>query len=146
MNKTKKIVDLLDELQWLFHLNNFDRQIVLVKEDENNKGVQITFEEEYQRITLDIYPCFFKETPEEQRKMILHELCHTITIPLKVMAYDLADGVLVTKQQLEEGSERSTSKIENILNGLLQDRLVYAKQGYKNYLSKPKQRIKKGNQ
>ena len=138
MKKTKKIVDLLDELQWLFHLNNYDRQLNLEHKDEDNKGAQITFEEEYQRITLDIYPCFFKETPEEQRKMILHELCHTITIPLKVLANDLADGVLVTRQQIKEESERSTSKIENILNGLLQDRLVYAKQGYKNYIKKNK--------
>lgn len=82
---------------------------------------------------------------EEQRKMILHELCHTITLPSKILFYDFIDGNrTATKDQSLFLNERETSQIENIIDGLLQGKFKYATKAYAKYIevSKPKKKKK----
>lgn len=130
----KKVRTFLDEIQWLFQINNFDRQIVIKTEADGDLACEITYEEDYQRITIKIFPCFFTNNFQDQRKMILHELCHTITIPSKRLADDLLEGKLKTKDEIRDINERTTSQIENILDALLRGRSKYATQAYRNYL------------
>ena len=138
MVKNKKIIDLVNGLQWLFNVNGFEREIIFEKENEKGKGAEIIYEENYQRLTIKIYPLFFEESLDFQRKIILHELCHCLTMPQKLLSCDLNDGLLVTINQIKTENERATSRIENILDGLLQGRLKYAKEAYEKYLEKPK--------
>jgi hypothetical protein len=145
MNKTKRIVEFLGGIEWLFNVNGFEREIVLKEEDENYIGAEITFDEKYQRITITIYPQFFKETLQGQRKILLHELCHCLTMPQKLLACSLTEGDLVTLKQIKDENERATSRIENILDGLLRGRLKYAKEAYAGYITtqKTKKPVKK---
>jgi len=142
----KPIEELLEGLQWLFGIQNYDRSIVLKDKDEEREDeycyAEIYFGEKYQEIELTIYPHFFKKTIEEQRKIILHELCHSITIPNKDAGYKLLDGVLVTKRELDFINERETSQVENILDGLLRGRLKYALKAYQEYGKKTKRKSK----
>jgi len=68
MKNTRKIKDLLFDLDWMFGTAVFDRELLYVKEDEEGKIAQITVEEDYQRITIRLYPLFFTKDLVEQRK------------------------------------------------------------------------------
>ena len=135
MKQTKRIIKFLEEIDWLFNLNNFDRKITLKKEDDENKCGEIIYDEIYQTNTINLYPCFFKQKLEEQRKILLHELIHSITLPSKIAMTELLNGYLITPQRINSINEIETSKIENIIDGLLQNRLSYSKKAYKNYLN-----------
>lgn len=132
----KRIMKFLEDMQWLFQVQNYDRKLTLMKENDGDKCAEVTFNEDYQRIKIKIYPCFFEETLVEQRKALLHEFCHTITIPMNKIMIDFIQGKSVTEETACNIHERSTSQIENILDGLLQGKLSYARRAYKNYLKK----------
>lgn len=141
--KTRRIVKFFDGIQWLFQVQNFSRNLTIQKEDEGKKVAEIIFREDYQEIEIKIYPCFFKENLKEQRKILLHELCHTITIPQYNMLIEFIRGKTITEESADSIHERSTCQIENILDGLLQNRMSYARLAYKEYLKVPKKRKKK---
>jgi hypothetical protein len=132
--KIKRIYNFLQQIDYLFSLNNFEKKVAEADKDEGGKMAEFHFEENYQRCTLIIFPRFFEESLEEQRKCLLHELCHSITIPSKSGMCELAEGKLVTPQQVDEINEKETSIIENILDRLLRDKLEYAKKAYGDYL------------
>lgn len=91
----------------------------MMKADEGNKLAEINTDHKYQEITIKIYPCFFKEKEDKQKKVLLHELCHTITADSKLASWQLLNGDLVTNERLKEINEQTTSKIENIIWGFL---------------------------
>jgi hypothetical protein len=134
----KKIMHLLEQFDWMFGCQNFDRSVVFKKEDEyiddRRRVCVINYHEDYQEMTVLIFPCFFEKNLQEQRKILLHEFVHTITIPLNRIACNLHDGVLCTPEQIRHEHERATSKIDNILNRLLIGGMTYAKKAYKDYL------------
>ena len=134
-----KISRFFEEMEWMFGVNNHERIIAFKKEDcENEDGdsvtAEITYDEEYQRVKISIYPTFLKCTLAEQRKMLLHELCHIITLPSKTRAYAILDGQAVTKNELMRINEKATSQVENLLHNLLKGNLRYAVKAYNNYL------------
>jgi hypothetical protein len=139
---TKRITDLLGELDWLFGTHNFERDLIVKTEDDINDGkkchAEIFFDEKYQTIEVTIYPCFFKETLEKQRKTILHEMIHTITLPSKSLSCDMLEGKLVTEEQVTKANEIETSKLENIIDSLLKNNKHYAKDAYKKYIDAKK--------
>lgn len=130
----KRIQKLLESLDWMFQINNLQRDMVLKEKDEENKAAEVVYDESYQNITINIYPCFFEHDLKNQRKMILHELCHTITLPSKLALHDFLDGKLVTPDAIYRINEKATSKIENLLDSLLRGKLQYASKAYKEYL------------
>lgn len=134
----KKVMVLLEQLDWMFSVQNFDRAVMFQKDDEyfddDPVHCRITYNEDYQRVTVEIFPTFFKKPLDEQRKIILHELIHTITIPLNQIAFALHAGNLYTPYQIKQSHERATSRIENILDKLLRGGMRCAKKSYKDYL------------
>lgn len=134
--QTQRIQNFLNEIDWLFQTNNFDKEIILKRQDEDKKAAEIIYDDVYQTITINIFPCFFNCSLTCQRKMLLHELCHSITLPSKLALYNFLEGKLVTPQEIQNINEKETSKIENILNGLLIGQLKYAVKAYDNYLKK----------
>ena len=129
-----RVMKFLENIDWLFSLNNFDRIIKLPSDDHEDVVAKVCYDDKYQRITVSLYPRFFEQKHHEQRKALLHELCHSITLPSKQALYDMIEGDLITKKQAHEINERATSQIENILDGLLRGKLYYARNAYKNYL------------
>jgi hypothetical protein len=138
----KALQELLDSFDWFFGVKRLEREIVYKKEDEGMKSAEIKYEEDYQRITLYLYPCFWEGDLKERRKTILHEYCHIITIPSKVGMRELLDGKLITYDRIQEINERETSQIENVIDCLLQKHADYLSKSYKNYLNE-KETLKK---
>lgn len=117
---TKKQINLyLTKLDWLFGLQHFDKKIIIKEKDEDEKAAEIITDIPYQLINVYIYPCFFKEEEKDQKKMLVHELCHTITAQHKLSTYDILDGKFIPKKRINEINEEATSKIENIIWGFL---------------------------
>lgn len=132
----KRITKFLNNIDWMFEINNHEKDVVFEKEDlEPNRYAEIEFEEKYHRMTVYIYPEFFKQDLQNQRKTLLHELCHTLTLPSKLIACELVDGKMHTKDHISHANEVLTSKLEHILDALLQGRLKYAREAYKDYLT-----------
>jgi hypothetical protein len=133
MNK-KKIQELLYVLGYLFQIQNFEKQIVY-KEKDNGNIAEMKYEEDYQRITLYIYPTFFTQEPTEQRKTLLHELCHTITVKQAENFENYIDGKrTTTKCEINEIMEKETSQIENIIDNLLTGNCKQEIKAYKGYI------------
>jgi hypothetical protein len=137
--QTKKIQELLEALDWVFGTGFHERCMVMKKEDiDSGYLAEITYRKEYQDIEVAIYPSFFKESLSKQRKTILHEMCHVITIPSKSAMHRLLGGKLVTSDQIHAINEEETSKIENIFDSLLRGRMLFARKAYAKYIDKPK--------
>ena len=134
----KRIINLMNDLSYPFGIQNFDKEILWRSDDEEIEWkrtmASIIVDEKYQRCTVNIFPCFFLQTGHEQRKTLLHELIHTITLPLAEKADMLLQGKLVTQESIDFESERSTSRIENIFDGLLTGKYKFLKKAYKDYL------------
>lgn len=109
----------LSKLDWLFGLQHYDKELIIKEKDKDDKLAEIITDHKYQNITVEIYPLFFKEKEEQQKKILLHELCHTITADSRLSAWQLLNGDLVTNERLKEINEQTTSKIENIIWGFL---------------------------
>jgi len=143
----KRLQDLLSQLDWFFSIKNFNRTLTLEKKDEEREngtvGAEIFYDDEYQNIELSIYPIFFKKKLETQRKILLHEFIHTLTIPSRDQALDLLNGKLVTKKSILEENERLTSKIENLLDLLLTNQGTFIKDAYKDYMKDKSKKEKK---
>lgn len=132
----KKITDFFEAIDLLFQINNFSKTIICKEQDDEKKCAEIFLDIPYQTIEISIYPVFFRRTQKEQRKDLLHELCHCITLPTKIALHDLLSGKLIPSHILQNINEEATSKIENILDGLLQGRFKYATKAYSDYLKK----------
>lgn len=57
--KVKRIEEFLEGIQWLFQIQNMDRKLNLMKEDDGEKRAEIYYDEEYQTIKISLYPAFF---------------------------------------------------------------------------------------
>lgn len=136
-SKKRRILNFLDEIDWLFAVNNWEKTISFEKENNSENrhtAATITPNEKYQRLKITIFPEFFTCSRNEQRKILLHELCHILVAPMLINTDDLFNGKVVTDDQITFAHERVTTSIENILDGLLQGRLKYAKAAYSKYL------------
>lgn len=137
------VIKFLESIEWMFGVQNYEKKVVTLKEDEDEKAAEITFDEPYQTIQIRLYPIFFTKDRQFQRKAIIHELCHTITIPSKTLAFDLLNGSHVTFKHITDENERMTSKIENLLDRLLNNNLKYAKEAYADFIETKKRKKKK---
>lgn len=97
-------------------------------------GADVTINRDYQRVRIQVYPCFFEMTPEDQRGALLHELCHSFADRLQSITENLIAGRIETKVSLQQAVEETTSRITAILSGLLAGQYKYARVGYANYL------------
>jgi hypothetical protein len=135
-NNLSRVKKLLTEFDWLFGTQNYERKIILKKEDSDGVSMEFTFDDKYQWIDLTIYPTFFRHTLEQQRKQILHEFCHSITLPSKTALYEFLEGRFITPQRIKEINEKETSQMENLFNGLLNLNYKFARKAYKDYFKK----------
>lgn len=136
----KRITLFLNEIDWMFELNNFERHLVEVSEQpegQDELAAEVVPDMIYRELTIRIYPYFWSLSLETQRKALLHELVHTLTQGTKMIAMDMLHGTFHSIQHVKNENEKTTSKITRLLDRLLKDNgLRYAKRGYKNYLKK----------
>lgn len=132
----KKIIRFLNDMQWAFDYQNFDRVINFEKNEHPKKEVvcEVINQWEYRRVIIKIYPSFFEADAEQQRGYLLHEFCHSYTDMLYDMALDLLNGKLHTHEQIRLRNEEATSRITNVIESFLLGKMKYAKDGYARYL------------
>lgn len=141
LKEKARILALTEQFDWMFATKGFERKFIFreyeVEDDHltENQGVaaEIHFDAKYQRFTISIYPPFWKMSLEEQRKGLLHEYCHTLTIGKKVLMHDMLEGKFVSSGMISSANEELTSKIENLLDSLLCGGSRYVKKAYRKY-------------
>lgn len=129
----------VDDMSYLFGVRHYELGLVKAKRDKDKVVAEIEHEEDYQRITITIYPTFWEQSQEEQRKFLLHEFCHTLTDPIFDVAERLRNGRVETHEHQRIANEKSVSRIANILDSLLRGKSRYARESYAKYLD-PKKR------
>lgn len=128
----KKVRQFIKDFTGFFGLTHFTIEVDFPAQKENLLA-DIDTETRYQRININVYKCLFKETPEEQRKTLIHELCHTILHELEMCAWNLRNDKAVSKSHIEQTVEVTTSKLENMFDILLKDGAEQRK-AYKKYV------------
>lgn len=133
----KRVTNLLEQLEFLFAVNNFERSLTFMKEEKEEGErliADVSIDRLYQRILIRIYPSFWNEHIKFQRKALLHEFCHVIIQPIQSVALDLFNGKFRTMKELRDATEESTSKVENLLDAQLKGNNRYARIAYAKYL------------
>lgn len=140
MKKTKdankavkdKIGKFCEDFDFFAGVQHWDKSIVYKEGDSPLASVLV--DRDYKRITLNIYPPFFKESKQSQAETLVHEFVHVLLDPLQQVTTDLLDGHLVTKRHFTSALEESTSGVTEIIVRLLQGKLAYAKKAFENYI------------
>lgn len=150
MNKKiqKNIIDFLEEIGWLFEINNYQKFIVFKKEDfeEEDKYkylADIEVRNDYKDMLINIYPKFLKENKEQQCRTLIHELSHTFTHESKTNAINLLNGKLVIEDKIRYDNERLTETISDLIFNLAQGNRKYVNGAIKKYLKEPVKTTKK---
>lgn len=139
-SRIKKLVEALDSM---FDLSSWDVKIEILKEDSNNVTASIECEEDYQRLTIKLYPFFFRQSLRTQRADLVHEYCHSVTRKVVSLLDDFKEGKFVTPQQIRYQSERATSQMANLVDSLLDGQYLSKRKAYREYLKSPKKAGKK---
>lgn len=133
-NKEKKrLMALAEQLDYLFYTSNHDRGFLFNKEDKDGIMAEVRLVDEYQQLTIAIYPLFWTKNAQEQRSALLHEYCHTLSAPMNDLLTDFADDKHVTIHQRKNAWEKVTSRITQLLDAQLRDMNKYAKVAYQKY-------------
>lgn len=132
----EKIISFIKYFSNFFAIQNFDIKVNFKKETTNGNLAEIIIEEDYQRIKIDVMGDFFKEPRAEQKKALLHELCHYINWSLYSITWDLHNGKFHTKDHIRAANEKATCMVELLLDRALTMDLSKEKKEYKKYHGK----------
>lgn len=77
---------------------------------------EIDVNEVYKKARITFFPCFFKDSLEEQEKIIIHELCHCITEPAFDIMINQHNGVAYHKHQHSDCIETITQRMTNAIH------------------------------
>jgi hypothetical protein len=131
-DRVKKLTAEFDEF---FSISNFERSFMWMEEDhEDLVAADISVNFEYQRVHIRIYPCFWKEDRDTQRKMILHEFCHILLKRIQTVTEDLLAGKLRTENDKQSAIEECTSRITHLLDLQLSGYRRGVRTAYADYL------------
>lgn len=131
-NKRKEINRLVLSLRWLFGIQNYDFSFSFPDKEEDFEA-DIEIKEDYQCIHMRVFPKFWRNSLEDQRKCIVHELSHFLCNPLSNIVDRMSEGELQTEEHIRVATEKTTSQIENVIDHLLKDIDWGAKLAYKKY-------------
>lgn len=135
-----RVWKLTNDLEFLFGLQNFDREYRRMSKDLEDRVASVKVDEKYQRITISLYPNFFKETIKQQREALLHEFCHYLTDPLYEVAHNMTEGELQTYKSVRHANELSTSRVAQLVDALLRGKKAYARKAYAQFIHTPRKR------
>ena len=131
-----KIESFLEDFDFIVGTQHWDKTLVIKDEDKDNQLASVECDRKYKRLTINIYPCFFKENPKSQAETLVHEMVHVLIDPLQQVANDMLEGHLVTRRCFSHALEESTSSVTEIMVRLLDDKLRYAKKAFAKYKKK----------
>lgn len=132
------VIKLIDSLSDTFDVGTYDlRATLLHEESPTGAACEVNVEQDYHRISINIFPVFFTKHRKDQREFLLHEFCHTVIWDLFKLLTDLKDGKHVTEHQIKEHNERATSRMTHFLNGMMQGHYKRARAAYKEFLKLP---------
>ena len=134
----KAIRNFLSSLGWLFENQWYDNSILYMEENNENTDASMTLTEAYRETVLTIYPQFFDGTPEEQAKILLHEMVHIQTIPSKSLSLQLLEGKLITEEQVTDANEKLTCYMQQILSSFLESPMKHYKENYQSFINEMK--------
>lgn len=111
----KRIRSYLEEARKALFLQHWDFSLEYAKEDVTERGYNVDAEcsakWEYEEATIVMYPGFWKQSPDYQRRAIFHEVAHCITQPINIIFRAMVNGEIVTQAEKCRLNEWMTSKI-----------------------------------
>lgn len=129
----KKIQKFCEDFDFFAGVQHWDKSIVY-KETGDSPLASVQVDRDYKRVTLNIYPPFFKESKKSQAETLVHEFVHILIDPVHQTGSDMLEGYLVTKRHFTSSIEESTSGVTEVIVRLLQGKLAYAKKAFENYI------------
>ena len=141
----QRLFSLIDQMEWLFSVNNFRRTISFAERDleEIPVNAEVFVDIPYQTLRIVIYPRFWEMDLEQQRMCVLHEYCHMLTNPIQQKAKDLFEGKFHTEDSIVDATEEATSKVTQLLGMLLGGNGGYAREAFRAYAKPEKIKRKK---
>lgn len=131
----KKVLKFLEDLEWMFDYNNYEKSIVFKEEDKDEIACEVVEDWDYRRITIKVFPTFFTHSLKDQRKFLLHELCHSYSNKIYQQLHEIINhGKFISWNSVKQNNEECTSRITETISRLLEGNLRYAKRAYSDYL------------
>ena len=121
LKQQKKVTNFVDSISWCFDLANYTRMYKFKEDpkDTDNDNTEtcadIITSHTYRSISIRIFPPFWTQSQDEQVRILIHELCHTITEDLYDCGSNLRQGILVTDMELTHYRERATEQVATML-------------------------------
>lgn len=138
----KDLLNLMSDLDFLFGINAKNRELRYKDSDKKVNDIsticEILVEEDYNRVTIYIYPIFWDKDQKERASSIIHEYCHILVNPLHDVAQNLIDGKLETWEHKRVAWEKSVCSIEYLITGFLSGKFKWAKKSFNSYLKSSK--------
>lgn len=148
-NTKKKIEKFLNDIDWLFELNNYQKFIRykdkdVEREEEGDKLLaDVETRHDYKDVTINIYPKFLELNLEQQCRTLIHELSHTFTHESRENSISLLKGKLIVEDKICHDNERLTETISDLIFTLAQGKRIYVGEAIKEYLKEPVKSTKK---
>lgn len=123
MNPTKSqkkfVRDQITKYKKILFINRFSLDICYHSEPKNNNAAAtVKAKPEYFKATICIEPAFWDESKDEQKHIILHELCHILSWELADHVEQLLNGNVISQDQLSKTTERTTEHLAIIIESL----------------------------
>lgn len=137
----RKLANLMEQLDWFYGVSNQDRYLNYKKQNDPespDSAADISIDEQYQRMTISIYPNFWDNTEKDQRAFMIHEYTHYLVQPLQRVARNLHSGRLHTEKDINEAVEKVTSSVTIIIDALLSGKRGYMLKAYEDFISNKK--------
>lgn len=132
----KKILSFFSDIEWFFNLNHTDRSITFMKEDTTPHTVlaSVTWEEDYQRCNVNVYPAFFTKERKEQAETLIHELTHKLIEPIVVMARKPINNEFTNSEMVKHEMERVVSTLSQRFVLFAEGNGEYMKKAFEEYI------------
>lgn len=113
----KRISEWIKHWQVKLFLNDWSIDAFYPAENSRSGAVASTdCSTRYFEASIDFFPSLFSEDAETQWKVVLHEMLHIVLADLQSKAERPNDGMFVSRDELKDSIEHTTTRLTNILN------------------------------
>jgi hypothetical protein len=117
MSEHEQVQKVLNKLIPVFFLQGWDIEIEISEKPGRNTEVaaEIYVLNRYKDATITIYPHYFKQSKETQKRVLIHELCHIISGIQNGLLQVARQGEIVPEHEASYAYEEETSWFEKII-------------------------------